>query len=117
LFVERDTGPQDYFAVPLARAHELFREAYTQVSGLARTVRGPMMSPTPGKVQVDGVAEIGGRRAFVLHYVQARDPELVGRPFFAAYDPGRALADGPQATARRGPAARPGLTQAPRPFN
>ncbi|MEY9872169.1 KamA family protein [Streptacidiphilus sp. MAP12-33] len=87
LFVERDTGPQDYFAVPLARAYELFREAYAQVSGLARTVRGPIMSATPGKVQVDGVTELGGRRAFVLHYVQARDPGLVGRPFFAAYDP------------------------------
>lgn len=87
MFVERDTGPQDYFAVPLARAHELFRDAYAQVSGLARTVRGPIMSATPGKVQVDGVAEVGGQRAFVLHYVQARDPELVGRPFFAAYDP------------------------------
>jgi hypothetical protein len=44
------------------------------------------MSATPGKVQVDGVAEVGGQRAFVLHYVQARDPGLVGRPFFAAYD-------------------------------
>ena len=87
MFIERDTGPQDYFAVPLARAYELFREAYAQISGLARTVRGPIMSATPGKVQIDGVAEIAGQRAFVLHYVQARDPELVGRPFFAAYDP------------------------------
>ncbi|TDU05511.1 L-lysine 2,3-aminomutase [Streptomyces sp. 846.5] len=87
LFVERDTGPQDYFAVPLARAYEIFRDAYAQVSGLARTVRGPIMSATPGKVQVDGVAEVGGQQAFVLHYVQARNPELVGRPFFAAYDP------------------------------
>ncbi|MEY9938495.1 KamA family radical SAM protein [Streptacidiphilus sp. MAP5-3] len=87
MFVERDTGPQDYFAVPLGRAYELFRDAYAQISGLARTVRGPIMSATPGKVQVDGVAEVAGQRAFVLHYVQARNPELVGRPFFAAYDP------------------------------
>ncbi|WP_441251047.1 KamA family radical SAM protein [Kitasatospora sp. McL0602] len=87
MFVERDTGPQDYFAVPLARAYEIFRDAYAQVSGLARTVRGPIMSATPGKVQVDGVTEVGGQRAFVLHYVQARNPELVGKPFFAAYDP------------------------------
>ena len=32
------------------------------VSGLCRTVRGPSMSATPGKVCVDGVAEIAGRR-------------------------------------------------------
>ena len=35
MFVERDTGPQDYFAVPLARGYEIFREAYQGVSGLA----------------------------------------------------------------------------------
>jgi KamA family protein len=87
MFVERDTGPQQYFSVPLTRAYEIFREAYAKVSGLARTVRGPIMSVTPGKVQVDGIADVGGQRAFVLHYVQARDPRLVGRPFFAAYDP------------------------------
>lgn len=87
MFVERDTGPQDYFAVPLARGYEIFRDAYAQVSGLCRTVRGPSMSATPGKVCVDGVAEIAGERVFVLHFIQARDPELVGRPFFAQYDP------------------------------
>jgi L-lysine 2,3-aminomutase len=87
MFVERDTGPQDYFAVPLARAHEIFRDAYASVSGLCRTVRGPSMSATPGKVCVDGVAEVAGRKVFVLHLIQARDPGLVGRPFFAEYDP------------------------------
>ncbi|MFF4779602.1 KamA family radical SAM protein [Microtetraspora fusca] len=87
MFVERDTGPQDYFAVPLADAHRVFRDAYAQVSGLCRTVRGPSMSATPGKVCVDGVTEVAGQRVFVLHFIQARDPELVGRPFFAHYDP------------------------------
>jgi len=87
MFVERDTGPQGYFAVPLARATEIFRDAYSTVSGLCRTVRGPSMSATPGKVCVDGVAEIGGQRVFVLHMIQARDPSLVGHPFFAEFDP------------------------------
>jgi KamA family protein len=87
MFVERDTGPQGYFAVTLARAAEIFRDAYSSVSGLCRTVRGPSMSATPGKVCVDGVAEIAGQRVFVLHMIQARDPSLVGRPFFAEFDP------------------------------
>jgi KamA family protein len=87
MFVERDTGPQDYFAVPLARAHEIFRDAYASVSGLCRSVRGPSMSATPGKVCVDGVAEVAGEQVFVLRMLQARDPGLVGRPFFARYDP------------------------------
>jgi L-lysine 2,3-aminomutase len=87
MFVERDTGPQDYFAVPLARGYQIFRDAYRNVSGLARTVRGPSMSATPGKVCIDGIAELGGQRVFVLHMIQARDPGLVGKPFFARYDP------------------------------
>nr|WP_222936839.1 lysine 2,3-aminomutase [Streptomonospora sp. PA3] len=86
MFVERDTGPQDYFAVPLAEAYEIFRDAYANVSGLARTVRGPSMSATPGKVCIDGVTEVAGEKVFVCHFIQARDPELVGRPFFARYD-------------------------------
>jgi KamA family protein len=87
MFVERDTGPQDYFSVPLARAHEIFRDAYAEVSGLCRSVRGPSMSATPGKVCVDGVAEVAGEQVFVLRMLQARDANLVGRPFFARYDP------------------------------
>ncbi len=87
MFVERDTGPQGYFAVPLGRAVDIFRDAYSSVSGLCRTVRGPSMSTTPGKVCVDGVAEIAGQKVFALHMIQARDPSLVGRPFFAHYDP------------------------------
>jgi KamA family protein len=87
LFVERDTGPQDYFAVTLARAYEVFRDAYKNVSGLCRTVRGPSMSATPGKVCVDGVVEINGEKVFVLHFIQCRDSEFVNKPFFAKYDP------------------------------
>jgi len=87
MFVERDTGPQDFFAVPLARAYQVFRDAYRSVSGLARTVRGPSMSATPGKVCVDGITELAGQRVFVLHMIQARDPSLVGKPFFAKFDP------------------------------
>jgi L-lysine 2,3-aminomutase len=87
MFVERDTGPQGYFAVPLARGHEIFRDAYASVSGLCRTVRGPSMSATPGKVCIDGVVEIAGEKVFALHMIQARNPDLVGKPFFARYDP------------------------------
>ncbi|HEY8432878.1 MAG TPA: hypothetical protein VIL20_31115 [Sandaracinaceae bacterium] len=87
MFVERDTGPKRYFEVSLARALEIFEEAYRYVSGLGRTVRGPSMSCTPGKVLVDGIAEIAGEKVFVLKMLQARDPSWVNRPFFARFDP------------------------------
>ena len=87
MLVERDTGPQGYFAVPPARAAGIFLDAFASVSGLCRTVRGPSMSAAPGKICIDGVAEIAGHKVFVLHMIQARDPSLVGQPFFARYDP------------------------------
>jgi len=87
MFVERDTGPQDYFAVPLASGYEIFRNAFGTVSGLARTVRGPSMSAAAGKIGVDGIADVGGNKVFVLRMIQARDPFLVGRQFFAHFDP------------------------------
>ena len=87
MFVERDTGAQRYFEVPLARAYAIFQEAYRKVSGLGRTVRGPSMSAAPGKVEVEGIAEIGREKVFVLKFIQARNPDWVGRPFFARYDP------------------------------
>ncbi|WP_443655656.1 KamA family radical SAM protein [Enhygromyxa salina] len=86
MFVERDTGPQDYFQVPLARAWQVFREAYQQVGGLARTVRGPSMSTFAGKIAIDGVADVAGERVFALSFLQARDPAWVRQPFYAKYD-------------------------------
>jgi len=87
MFIERDTGPKNYFEVPLYRAQEIFAAAYRQVSGLARTVRGPSMSAWPGKVRVVGTAHYNGEDVFVLEFLQGRNPEWVGRPFFAKFDP------------------------------
>ncbi|WP_175945805.1 KamA family radical SAM protein [Burkholderia pyrrocinia] len=87
MFVERDTGPSDYFKLPLARAYEIFQAAYRSVSGLARTVRGPSMSAFPGKVMVDGIVELAGEKVFALQLLQARNPEWVRRPFYAKFDP------------------------------
>ncbi len=86
-FVARDTGAKRYFEVPLARCWEIFRDAWAQVSGLGRTVRGPSMSAGPGKIEVQGITEVGGEKVFVLRFIQGRNPDWVQRPFFARYDP------------------------------
>ena len=86
MFVERDTGAQHYFEVPLAEAWNTYRDAMKQVSGIARTARGPSMSATPGKVEIQGVTEINGEKVFVLRFIQGRNPDWVQRPFFAKYD-------------------------------
>jgi KamA family protein len=87
MFVERNTGPNHYFRIPLHKAYQIYREGIREVSGLARTVRGPSMSAFPGKVHVLGVSQIGKDKVFVLQLLQGRDPNWVGRPFFAKFDP------------------------------
>jgi KamA family protein len=86
MFVERDTGAKAYFEVPLARAYKVFTEAYSQVAGLCRTVRGPSMSTMPGKVLVDGITQVAGEKVFVLKFLQGRNPKWANRIFFAKYD-------------------------------
>ncbi|MCK9518631.1 MAG: lysine 2,3-aminomutase [Dehalococcoidia bacterium] len=86
MFVARDTGAKHYFEVPLVRAWEIFQDAYKRVPGLARTVRGPSMSAGPGKVCVLGPAQVGNERVLALNFLQGRNPDWVGRPFFAQYD-------------------------------
>lgn len=87
MFIARDTGAQEYFGVSLHRAWDIFQRAYTRVSGIARTVRGPSMSCTPGKVRVCGITEIHGEKVFVLEFIQGRNSQWAIRPFFAKYDP------------------------------
>lgn len=94
MFVARDTGPRQYFEVPLVRAHDIYATALSRVSGLARTVRGPSMSATWGKVVVDGPTMVGDRKLIALRYLQARDPAWVGRPFFAERDDSASWLDG-----------------------
>lgn len=86
MFVERDTGTRSYYQLPLSRAVEIYRQAIAQVSGLERTARGPVMSTSPGKVVLDGVANVGGDDVFVCRFLQSRDPSWAGRPFFARHD-------------------------------
>ncbi len=86
MFVERDTGANRYFALPLRRALDVYRAAMTQTSGLGRTARGPVMSALPGKVTIDGITEVAGREHFVLSLLQGRNAEWCRRPFLAEVD-------------------------------
>ena len=86
MFIARDTGSKAFFEVPLEKAWSLFQNAYSRVSGICRTVRGPSMSAFPGKVIVNGVTEVKGEKVFILQFLQCRNPKLVGVPFFAKYD-------------------------------
>ncbi|RAP31635.1 lysine 2,3-aminomutase [Candidatus Marinamargulisbacteria bacterium SCGC AG-343-D04] len=86
MFIARDTGPQRYFEVPLAKALYIYQEARKKLSGLSHTARGPSMSSGPGKVCVMGKERIGNEEVFILKFLQARNNDWCDRVFFAKYD-------------------------------
>ncbi|MEU9018617.1 lysine 2,3-aminomutase [Actinomadura sp. NPDC048394] len=85
--LEDHSGPTERLAVPLGRARELFQQSYAQVSGLARTVRGPAMTTASTVIYVDGITEIQGEKVFMLRFASTDDRDLFAQPFFARYDP------------------------------
>ncbi len=86
MFVARDTGPKGYFNLPLEETYEIFSSAFSRVSGLARTARGPSMSTKSGKILIDGIIKRDSHKYFILKYIQSRTPELVNRIFLANYN-------------------------------
>ena len=86
MFVARDTGPKGFFEVPLVEALKVFRTAYQSTSGLGRTVRGPSMSASPGKVAIQDILTVNGERVMLCTMLQGRDPSWAGRSFFAQYN-------------------------------
>ena len=87
MFVARNTGSKYFFELPLEKCWQIYRKAYSKVSGVCRTVRGPSMSTYAGKIQILGVSEINKEKHFVLRFLQGRNPDWIGMPFFAQYDP------------------------------
>lgn len=86
MFVERDTGANNYFQVPLHQCYEIYSEAFQGVSGLSRTARGPVMSCDIGKVSISGILDIGEKKYFLLNLLQSRDATRSNKPFLADFD-------------------------------
>ncbi len=85
MFLPRDTGAREYFKVPLVKAWMIYREAIKNVSGLSRTIRGPVMSSHFGKILFLGVSEIYDKLVSVFTMIQGRNEDWVNKPFFAEY--------------------------------
>jgi L-lysine 2,3-aminomutase len=88
MFVERETGPYDYFRIPLAIVYQTYQDAIRETGSFAKTLTGPVMSADKGKVHIMGVVTgpADGKRYFMMQYVRHRDHTKTFRPFFMEYD-------------------------------
>jgi len=88
MFIERETGPYEYFGLPIAKVHDIYHNAVRNSASFAKTVTAPVMSASKGKVQVMGTIDnpADGKKYFMLQYVRHRDASKTFRPFLAHYD-------------------------------
>ena len=86
MYCARATGEHHYFTVPLADINKIFQLIFRSVSSLNRPSRYITMTTSAGKLSILGVAEVGGRKAFVLKFNEARNMEWMDRVFLAQYD-------------------------------
>lgn len=88
MFVERETGPYEYFQMPLAEVYQLYGDAIREAGSFAKTVTAPVMSAAPGKVQIMGVTEnpLDNEKYFIMQFVRNRDYTKTFKPFLMKYD-------------------------------
>ncbi len=88
MFIERETGPYEYFSIPLADVYRMYQSAIRETGSFAKTVTGPVMSAAKGKVQIMGIVKnpIDGNDYFMMQYVRHRDYRKTFKPFFMEYD-------------------------------
>ncbi len=88
MFVERETGPYEYFQIPLKEAYQIYTDAVRTTGSLAKTLTGPVMSASNGKVHIMGIVEnpLDGEKYFMMQYVRHRDYKETYKPFFMNYE-------------------------------
>jgi L-lysine 2,3-aminomutase len=88
MFIERETGPYNYFEIPLAEVYQIYQEAIRETGSFAKTVTGPVMSAAKGKAHIMGVVDnpADGNKYFMMQYVRHRDYRETFRPFFLEYN-------------------------------
>jgi L-lysine 2,3-aminomutase len=85
MFVTRDTGPKNFFTVPLITAYEIYMEAIRGLTGteVKTAPIGPIMSTSLGKMQIIGKTKIHGDDVLVLKVLRgghflSREKDLMG---------------------------------------
>lgn len=88
MFVERETGPHEYYSIPLARVYDIYQNAVKTSNSFAKTMSGPVMSARKGKVQIMGKLDnpSDGKAYFILQYIRHRDFSKTYKPFLMHYD-------------------------------
>ena len=101
LFQGRPIAGNSGFKIPLREGYEIFEEAKTRMSGLAKRARYAMSHAT-GKIEIVGFLD----DRIALKYHQAKDSENLGRLFTLPYREGACWLDDLQQPEKKNNSAR-----------
>jgi len=86
IYCARPTGEHGYFTAPLADMNKIFSKVYRSLPSIGRPSRYITMTSSAGKTSLMGVAEVNGRKAFVLKFNEARNMKWLDKVYLAEYD-------------------------------
>jgi KamA family protein len=86
MFIETGDSYNPSFKIPLSSVLNISENSMRELTGLSKTLRGPVQAIGPFKILIDGVTEVEGKKYFVLKVLQAFDPNLNGKIYFAQFD-------------------------------
>ena len=86
LFLDSDYSASDYFKIPIGETLEIVNKARSRLTGLAQTIRGPVMAANHMKTLVDGIISIGDTKKLVLKCLRAPNPDKIGNITLVDYD-------------------------------
>lgn len=86
MYCARPTGEHHYFTAPLADMNKIFSKVYRSLPSISRPSRYITMTSSAGKTSLLGVAEVNGKKAFVLKFNEARNIEWLDAVYLAEYD-------------------------------
>lgn len=86
MYCARPTGEHQYFTTPLADLNKVFSKIYRTLPSISRPSRYITMTSSAGKISLLGEAIVGGKKAFVLKFNEARNMEWLDNVYLAKYD-------------------------------
>jgi lysine 2,3-aminomutase len=86
MYCARPTGEHHYFTAALSDIDRVFSKVYLSLPSINRPSRYITMTSSAGKVSLIGVAEIEGKKVFVLKFNEGRNMEWLSKVYLAEYD-------------------------------
>ena len=83
LFALRPTGTSKYYRIPIEKIFSEYIKAYRELSGLCKTIRGPVLSTKWGKLIIENICMHKNSKKFILKFINSKEKWKMGKVYYA----------------------------------